>query len=81
MILKNDDGKPIELVHNEILGLIPHRHLFLLIDNITDIDKRVLGFHIVTNHYDKYVTKETNKTAYKQSNKPAHAFRCILFAK
>jgi hypothetical protein len=51
------------------------------VDNITDIDKRVLGFHIVTNHYDKYVTKETNKTAYKQSNKPAQAFRCILFAK
>ena len=38
MILKNDDGKPIELGHNEIIDLIPHRHPFLLIDKITDID-------------------------------------------
>ena len=49
-ILKNDDGKPIELGHNEIIDLIPHRHPFLLIDKITDIDlgKSVTGIKSVT---------------------------------
>lgn len=50
MILKNDDGNPIELGHNEIIDLIPHRHPFLLIDKITDIDlgKSVTGIKSVT---------------------------------
>jgi 3-hydroxyacyl-[acyl-carrier-protein] dehydratase len=50
MILKNDDGKPIELGHNDIIDLIPHRHPFLLIDKITDIDlgKSVTGIKSVT---------------------------------
>ena len=50
MILKNNDGKPIELGHNEIIDLIPHRHPFLLIDKITDIDlgKSVTGIKSVT---------------------------------
>ena len=50
MILKNADGKAIELGHNEIIDLIPHRHPFLLIDKITDIDlgKSVTGIKSVT---------------------------------
>ena len=39
MILKNNDGKAIELGHNEIIDLIPHRHPFLLIDKVIDIVK------------------------------------------
>ena len=50
MILKNNAGKAIELGHNEIIDLIPHRHPFLLIDKITDIDlgKSVTGIKSVT---------------------------------
>jgi 3-hydroxyacyl-[acyl-carrier-protein] dehydratase len=50
MLLKNNDGKTLELGHNEIIDLIPHRHPFLLIDKITDIDlgKSVTGIKSVT---------------------------------
>jgi 3-hydroxyacyl-[acyl-carrier-protein] dehydratase len=50
MILKNNDGTVIELGHNAIIDLIPHRHPFLLIDKITDIDlgKSVTGIKSVT---------------------------------
>ena len=37
MILKDDNGDVITLLHNDIIKLIPHRHPFLLIDKITDI--------------------------------------------
>ena len=38
MVLKDDNGNTITLLHNDIIKLIPHRHPFLLIDKITDID-------------------------------------------
>ena len=37
MVLKDDKGEIITLLHNDIIKLIPHRHPFLLIDKITDI--------------------------------------------
>ena len=42
--------KTITLNYNEIIGLIPHRHPFLLIDKITDIiiNKSVTGIKAVT---------------------------------
>ena len=36
MILKDDNGNVLTLLHNDIINLIPHRHPFLLIDKITD---------------------------------------------
>jgi beta-hydroxyacyl-ACP dehydratase FabZ len=37
MVLKDDKGETITLLHNDIIKLIPHRHPFLLIDKVTDI--------------------------------------------
>ena len=50
MVLKDDNDNVITLLHNDIIKLIPHRHPFLLIDKITDIDlnKSVTGVKAVT---------------------------------
>ena len=50
MVLKNDNGDLITLLHNDIIKLIPHRHPFLLIDKITDINlnKSITGIKSVT---------------------------------
>ena len=50
MILRDDNGDIKTLLHNDIIKLIPHRHPFLLIDKITDIDlnKCVTGVKAVT---------------------------------
>ena len=50
MALKNDNGDLITLLHNDIIKLIPHRHPFLLIDKITDINlnKSITGIKAVT---------------------------------
>ena len=50
MVLKDDNGDVKTLLHNDIIKLIPHRHPFLLIDKITDIDlnKSVTGIKAVT---------------------------------
>ena len=50
MILKDDNGSVLTLLHNDIINLIPHRHPFLLIDKITDIDlnKSITGIKAVT---------------------------------
>ena len=50
MILKDDNGNVLTLLHNDIINLIPHRHPFLLIDKITDIDlnKTITGIKGVT---------------------------------
>ena len=50
MVLKNDNGDLITLFHNDIIKLIPHRHPFLLIDKITDINlnKSITGIKAVT---------------------------------
>ena len=50
MILKDDNGNVLTLLHNDIINLIPHRHPFLLIDKITDIDlnKTITGIKAVT---------------------------------
>ncbi len=50
MVLKNDNGELITLLHNDIIKLIPHRHPFLLIDKITDINlnKSITGIKAVT---------------------------------
>ena len=50
MVLKNDNGDLIALLHNDIIKLIPHRHPFLLIDKITDINlnKSITGIKAVT---------------------------------
>ncbi len=50
MVLKNDNGDLITLLHNDIIKLIPHRHPFLLIDKITDINlnKSITGIKAVT---------------------------------
>ena len=37
MVLRDDKGEIITLLHNDIIKLIPHRHPFLLIDKVTDI--------------------------------------------
>ena len=37
MVLKDDKGEIITLLHNDIIKLIPHRHPFLLIDKVSDI--------------------------------------------
>ena len=50
MVLKNDNGDLITLLHNDIIKLIPHMHPFLLIDKITDINlnKSITGIKAVT---------------------------------
>ena len=50
MILKDDNGNVLTLIHSDIINLIPHRHPFLLIDKITDIDlnKTITGIKGVT---------------------------------
>ena len=50
MILRDDNGEVKTLLHNDIIKLIPHRHPFLLIDKITDIDlnKCVTGVKAVS---------------------------------
>ena len=50
MVLKNDNGDLITLLHNDIIKLIPHRHPFLLIDKITEINlnKSIIGIKAVT---------------------------------
>ena len=50
MVLKNDNGDLITLLHNDIIKLIPHRHPFLLIDKITDINlnRSIIGIKAVT---------------------------------
>ena len=50
MILKDDNGNVLTLLHNDIINLIPHRHPFLLIDKITDIDlnKTITGIKAIT---------------------------------
>ena len=50
MFLKDDNGDVITLLHNDIINLIPHRHPFLMIDKITDIElnKSVTGIKAVT---------------------------------
>ena len=50
MLLKDDKGEIITLLHNDIIKLIPHRYPFLLIDKITDIviNESVTGIKSVT---------------------------------
>ena len=50
MILKDDNCNVLTLLHNDIINLIPHRHPFLLIDKITDIDlnNTITGIKAVT---------------------------------
>ena len=50
MFLKDDNGNVLTLLHNDIINLIPHRHPFLLIDKITNIDlnKTITGIKAVT---------------------------------
>ena len=50
MVLKNDKGETITLLHNEIIKLIPHRYPFLLIDKVTNIivNESVTGIKSVT---------------------------------
>jgi len=63
MLLKDDTGKAITLLHNDIIKLIPHRYPFLLIDKLTDIiiNKSITGVKAVTfnepffpGHFPKY---------------------------
>ena len=50
MFLKDDNGKIITLVHNDIIKLIPHRYPFLLIDKVTNIilNKSITGIKAIT---------------------------------
>ena len=50
MVLKDDKGEIITLLHNEIIKLIPHRHPFLLIDKVTNIvpNQSITGIKSVT---------------------------------
>ena len=50
MVLKDDKGETITLLHNDIIKLIPHRHPFLLIDKVTNIiiNESVTGIKSVT---------------------------------
>ena len=50
MVLKDDKGEKITLLHNDIIKLIPHRHPFLLIDKVTDIifNESITGIKSVT---------------------------------
>ena len=50
MILKDDKGEIITLLHDDIIKLIPHRHPFLLIDKVTEIiiNKSIIGVKAIT---------------------------------
>ena len=50
MVLKDDKGEIITLLHNDIIKLIPHRYPFLLIDKITNIviNESINGIKSVT---------------------------------
>ena len=50
MVLNDDKGEKITLLHNDIIKLIPHRHPFLLIDKVTDIifNQSITGIKSVT---------------------------------
>ena len=50
MVLRDDKGEIVTLLHNDIIKLIPHRHPFLLVDKITDIiiNKSITGIKAVT---------------------------------
>ena len=50
MVLKDDKGDIITLLHNDIIKLIPHRYPFLLIDKVTDIiiGKSITGIKAIT---------------------------------
>ena len=50
MVLKDDKGEIITLLHNDIIKLIPHRYPLLLIDKVTDIifNESVTGIKSVT---------------------------------
>ena len=50
MVLRDDKGEIVSLLHNDIIKLIPHRHPFLLIDKVTDIiiKKSITGIKAVT---------------------------------
>ncbi len=50
MVLSDNEGVVLSLLHNDIIKLIPHRHPFLLIDKITDIElnKSITGIKAVT---------------------------------
>ena len=50
MLLKDNKGETLTLLHNDIIKLIPHRYPFLLIDKLTDIiiNKSITGIKAVT---------------------------------
>ena len=50
MLLKDNKGEVLTLLHNDIIKLIPHRFPFLLIDKLTDIiiNKSITGIKAVT---------------------------------
>ena len=50
MVLRDDKGEILTLLHNDIIKLIPHRHPFLLIDKVTDIiiNQSITGIKAVT---------------------------------
>ena len=50
MLLKDNNGEVVTLLHNDIIKLIPHRFPFLLIDKLTDIiiNKSITGIKAVT---------------------------------
>ena len=50
MLLKDNKGEILTLLHNDIIKLIPHRFPFLLIDKLTDIiiNKSITGIKAVT---------------------------------
>ncbi len=50
MVLKDEEGEIITLLHNDIIKLIPHRYPFLLIDKVTNIviKKSITGSKSVT---------------------------------
>ena len=49
MILRDNSGEIITLLHNDIIKLIPHRQPFLLIDKVTNIiiNKSIIGIKSV----------------------------------
>ena len=50
MLLKDNKGETLTLLHNDIIKLIPHRYPFLFIDKLTDIiiNKSITGIKAVT---------------------------------
>ena len=50
MVLNDNEGNVLTLLHNDIIKLIPHRHPFLLIDKVTDIEltKSITGVKAIT---------------------------------